>query len=425
MASTPPLAPVLLYPLNAAVSGESGVTLEWRYNSQYDNTASRYDYRYRIDGGNWVAKTTEGEAVGITESIEYQCQVEWQALAYGQLGDAGPWSNIGAFSVIGVPPKPMNVTVSNANRPVITFSAGQILSWEIEISDAEGNIIYVTGDVAFDGSYRHIVNALLENGDYAVKMRVRNEYGLFSDWASQEFTISVEGLPPLEIKVFDNNRYTVNLEIRSSIQDITGYNLEIYRAQISDSIYSTLTSFMLKNVHIAEHAGVAVIRYEDYTAAPCVDYKYMARLAHNEGIGYTDSNEARGRLGFRDCTIMEAGRPDSMVSLEFMPENAAAKTMQIVAERTFTPLLGFKSPVLEFGEKVNYTYAFTFLCDSMQQRAVEKLYLAAKPLILRDWRWGAVFGGFSGGIKFVPAGPDHTICSLNFTAAEQGGTVHD
>ena len=175
-----PLPPTLLFPLNISVNAESGIALEYSYNSNYDTTPTRFDARYRLNGGAWITKTNSGQLTIMTNAITGQNTIEWQVMAYGALGDAGAWSAVGVFYSIGLPANPVILDVSNSNKPVVIFKALNAISWEMEFSQGSTLVYYTNNNPYTGGVYQ--AGMLFKNGNYTVRLRIANQYGLKSNW---------------------------------------------------------------------------------------------------------------------------------------------------------------------------------------------------------------------------------------------------
>lgn len=396
LAITPPLAAILTYPLNISVTGANGVMLEWTYNSQYDTKPSRFDVRYRIDGGAWVEKSNSGQLSMMTEPIAMQCKVEWQVLPYGEFGDVGPWSDIGTFYVIGMPEAPVIVEVTNSNRPTVYFSAVNVLSWELEVI-RDYATVYGSGNVPFNNEFSHRLTGFLENGNYLARMRVYNEYGLSSGWAELAFTIDT--IPPdaPRLKTGDNPQYGIDLYFGND----NGETVYIFRSEFEKDAYRCIGKTIGNN-------------YSDYTVRPRQRYKYFVRVVGADD-GYADSNAVSGAVNFLETTLAECDNPDDMLMFLKQFGGKPQKNMSFEAEKTLTQFVGRKSPVLQVGEVTGKSIAFSFYCSVADYERLEALAQSEKVLLLRDWRVGALCGTITAGPQAKAQGLDTCIVTFTFT----------
>jgi len=392
--TTPPLAPTLVFPVGVSVVGESGVLLELGYNSPFDTTPTRFDVLWRRDGGDWVEVSNTGQLSVMTAPIVGQSTIEWQARAYGALGDVGPWSEIARFFTIGAPPAPTIVNVTNSNMPTIAFSGLNILSWEMEILHGTTRIYHVPSH-AFTGGFSYTLSDLIANGHYTVRMRVTNQYGLTSGWGSRPFTIWVTQPTPLHVQIVSNLDFYIRLHFNNT--DMR--RVLIYRAEFDSG----------------EFVRIALTResmFDDYSAAPSRRYKYFIRVV-NADFSFADSNIVTGRMTFMQTTIAQTSTMHDLTELVWQIDGRPTKARSHQFEKTLTQFVGRKSPVLQVGEHSSKSLSLSFYCDPEVRERLEQLNESADVLILRDWRLGAIFGVIDGQLSDSPTA-DGTVVSFVF-----------
>lgn len=396
LGATPPLAPTLVFPLNISINGTNGVPLEWRYNSPHDTTPTRFDIRYNQDGGAWINKSNAGQLSIMTNPIITQDKVTWQVMAYGALGDAGPWSDLGTFFTIGIPDTPIIVRVSNSNRPTIYFSALDLMSWELEIM--QGNIaIYLTGSQAFLGDFLHKVNQFLSNGNYIARMRITNEYGLNSDWGTLPFTINTIAPQALKLYIVDNPRFNTRLHFNNNGELV----VYIYRSELRKNNFLRIA--MTKNN-----------TFDDFTARPKTRYEYFVRVVTPEN-SFADSNIVTGSLNFLETTIAEYNKPNKMLMFLYAIDGKPTKDESYDFEMSFTNFVGREKPVLQMGEHSSLSQSYSFFCTLQEYEKLKNFKKSANILILRDWRLGSVYGKINGTIS---ASGDLGGMNVSFTFTE-------
>jgi hypothetical protein len=413
LASTPPLAPLLVYPLNVAVDSSNGAMLEWRYNSQYELQASKYEIMYRFNEGEWKNIETDGATSVYTEPITAQGTVEWRVRATGLLGDLGPWSGIGVFWTIGIPDTPVIVHVLTINRPVVTFSALGAMSWEMVFHDSSGGVWYKTGDVAFDGDFNYNPKKLFVNGGYSVMMRVRNEYGLYSEWASMAFTVDCDPAPGVCLTVVDNYTEGIKLNVRIDTDVLSGlYDIYVYREDAGGSSFTRIASYAA--------AGLESV-YVDYAVDSGAVYRYFVRIAERSGNGYSDSNKVRGTASYSGTAVMSMENPGCQVKLRFIGGKAGDKAIETVSDKYLIHTVGKKIPAVEYGGGSSKKIALAFLCETAVHGELVKLSAEEGLLILRDTRFGAVIGVIPGPVKAEACEPGYVSVSFEFVEAGTGG----
>jgi len=403
---TPPHAPVPLHPVGIAVRAVDGAFLQWSYNSPYDAFPSRFDVRYRIDGGDWTDIRIDSEggmpatSNTITRAESNQSRLEWQVRAWGDLGNVGPWSEIAHAIIIGIPPTPAIVMITNSGRPIIHFSAQHAMAWEIVIV-RDGEIIYRTGVRAFDGIFTHSVTQFLEDGEYVAQLQIYNQYDISSLWAIKAFTIALASQAPLRLATVNNINYHTRLRF-----DGLGRTVHIYRTEIDSNSF----------IFVAQTINVEV--YDDWTVHPGQRYKYFVRVVGDD-YSFADSTIVTAKSDFKDTTIATTSNPSDMLTMIYQAGNKPTKNTQFEHEKTLSALVGREKPGLQVGTHTSRVMNLAFHVSLEDYKRLEALSSCDKVLILRDWRLGVVYGTITGGVKGKSDGfSDHMLASFSFTETD-------
>jgi len=402
--STPPLAPKLILPVRIAVRAADGVFLEWSYNSPYDIFPSRFDIRYRIGNTAWSELRNDSQGGipartnAITRAELMQSSAEWQVRAYGELGDVGAWSDIEQFSIIGIPPTPVIVRVTNSGRPQIHFSAQNAMAWELKILQSD-KTVYSTGKKAFEGVFIHTANQFLANGNYLAKLRIANEYGLYSEWATLPFSISITPPEAIVLRTANNIEYHTRLHFNAIGR--MGY---IYRAELDSD----------KFIRIAQVDNVD--NFEDWTVRPGQRYKYFFR-AVGAGFSFADSMIETAISDFKETTIAVADTPYDMIKLLKQLGGNPTRNSDFYQEKSLTKFAGREKPVLQLGMHTEKTINLAFYITLAEYNKLEKLAKSNKVLILRDRQLGVIYGAITDGITVVNNGFSED-CNVRFNFTE-------
>jgi len=389
---TPPSAPVLTHPVNIAVRAADGIFLQWSYNSPYDIFPSRFDIRYRIGDGEWVELRTDSQGGGpaptsiMTSAETAQSRIEWQVRAWGELGDAGEWSDTAQAFIIGIPLAPAISHITNSGRPEIHFSAQNATAWEIEILQG-GQVIYATGERAFTGDFIHVAEQFFPNGSYAARLRVSNEYGIYSEWATRAFVVNVT--LPAAIELTAANSFGFHIQLLFDGIGRVGY---VYRAPLINDNFTEHGDF----IRIARVENVD--NFEDWTARPNQRYKYFIRVV-SENFGFADSNIETAKVDFKETTIAVTDSPHDMLKLLSQLGNKPTKDSSFQQEKTLTHFSGREKPVLQTGSHTDRVKSLAFYVSLADRDRLEELAKSDIALILRDWRLGVVYGAITSGTQ--------------------------
>ena len=419
LAVTPPRVPILTFPVSRDVNASNGVLLEWIYNSEYDIRASEYDIEYWLDGSEAAATaSTDGRTNYTIPAKTFmdevgnigQHTVLWRVKAYGEFGDGSEWSDTAQFWTIGLPGAPSVVAVTNSNRPVVTFSAVNLVNWELEILDGD-KAVYLTGNQPFMDILYHKLTEYIPNGTYVARIRITNQYGIQSVWGELAFTTSVTPPPAPKLTIADGMKYCIPLVI----EGLTGTGL-IYRAERGGDEY----------LKIGKTTGT---EYKDYTAAPGVDYKYFVRAVDGND-NYADSNVDNFGLMFLETTLSEASNPADTLTLLYGLGSKPQKSAAWGFERALVQLQGREYPLAVRGTARTKVLSLTYyLGDGVWRgdgenygsaaylRRLEELAGSGDTLILRDRRYGTLYGAVTGDINVTPDTGGYTV-SFNFSVTD-------
>jgi len=132
-------------------------------------------------------------------------------------------------------------------------------------------------------------------------------------------------------------------------------------------------------------------KHDDYTAAPGQRYNYFVRTVDENG-NFADSNIVTGGVEFMETAIAEADNPGEMLKLLVNLGNKPQKTGSFSSEKAVIEVVGREFPIFQTGLRRNMSVDYAFYCTAGEAARLEELARSPKPLILRDWRYGTVFG---------------------------------
>lgn len=393
--STPPNKPLLRFPVGIPLAGADGITLQWLYSSDYDTTWTKFDYQYRINGQAWITGTTVMQSA-TTQGIDYASTVEWQVRAYGELGDVGEWSDIVQFQTIGRPPTPVITGVTNSNRPVISFSAKDILSFEISVLDDKEIEIYNSKNVLFT-AFNYQLTELLANGRYVARIRYSSLYGERSEWGIRPFIIDRTPLTPIKLRISNNQDLSNTLFLSNG----------------------TKTKYIYRNgVRIAKTTSNS---WTDYGAEVQRENIYHVVNVDTDW-NFAISSNARNILDFKHTTIASVNNLNEPLLLVYQINNMPSKSMAIEQEKKLTKITGRKHPVIEFGEHISQTFEFSFHVTEEEKNRLIYLTNITDILLLRDWRYGNFYGDITS-IANIEAFKNGFNMSFGFTVLDYNEVI--
>ena len=160
----------------------------WQYNEFCWRGADAFELQWSTDRVNWHSSR---QTTNNTYYICLQIILTWYRVGglRERIRGWSDWSDIQVFFAVGAPDLPLiqNITTNTA-RPVISWSALGQQFFRIQIL-AGDVIVFDSGDVSSISARSYKVTAFLEDGQYTARVRIRNEFGLYSDWSERTFIV--------------------------------------------------------------------------------------------------------------------------------------------------------------------------------------------------------------------------------------------
>jgi hypothetical protein len=380
-----PTAPTNLNP-SSGVKDQAVVNrLSWTHNDPNGDIQSKFDLQYRLQGaGSWttVTQTTPNNyydfsAWGLPLGV-----IEWQVRTYDQAGLSGPYSSIATFSVATKPATPTitsptnGATVSIAN-PVIQWSHPTQTDYDLIIKDSTGTTT-IWQDTKTSTNKAVTVGANLANGtSYKVQVAVKDSGGLWSNFASNDITVSyTPPAIPILTSVEDNIRGSIAITINNptptgSQPTVTGCDL--YRQEGTGAFVC-----IKKGINGS---------YTDYTVKPNTTISY-----------YVIANGSNGTVS-QSATITDSAGV-SLTQLALLSDNTKYVTLTLgtklsenrKVERALMQFAGRKYAVAEFGEQKENGYSYSYVIKTQSELdTLESILDAQETILLRDTKGRKAF----------------------------------
>lgn len=375
----PPNAPTPTDPIGDYKDNKSVVRFAWQYNSDVGGVQKAFDLQWSTDQVNWttVSQTTANNYYDMPADTLPAGNIYWRVRTYNEYDEVGPYCDIQSFYAIGAPAAPvLNAIPTNTARPLVTWSTFDQQIYQLQVLQ-DDEVIYDSGEQPGINIRQHKIKAWLEDGEYTVRIRIKNEYDLWSEWASTIFSVSTA---KPQKPSFSLQRSSHGIEI--NIQGTDGYAL-IYRAEYGSDDFICIGNVTGKYFH-------------DCSVKSGTEYRYFVRaVSANET--YADSDVKLIQAEIRHSLI--APISDLTDIFEFR------RSLNAPPKRNYTRALGGstveyegrKYPVFIPDEHVSAGLALTFFLNSW--RAVEKfmgLYDRKETVLYRDSKGRKIYGVLSG-----------------------------
>lgn len=336
-------------PKNTYAGSWDTINFEWTYASREGLAQKKYELQYKdTSHTDWAALASAESAntnVNIPPNTFAAGIVKWRVRCTNANNQVSAWSEEASFTAQGKPPAP-TVYATSSPRPEITWTGEGQLAYQIKIDNAVLHTAYST-----DGQYK--VKEYLNDGAHIAAVRIQNEYGLWSDWGTAEFTVA--NTPGAPITLFAEGGEKAALAWTET--DHKTYY--IYR----DDIPIAKTT-----AHI----------YSDQMAIGTHKYKVRGVT----GDSYSMSNEVTVTLSVDAPEIAALGEMQ-WLRLEYSTAQNSPLGVSVYQDVAYQFYAGRRYPVAETSRQITKIYSFNAAFnDAAQAAAFEGLL--GKTVIYRD-----------------------------------------
>jgi len=365
----PPSAPTPNDPIGDYKDNKAVVRFAWQYNSDVGGTQKAFDLQWSTDQANWttVSLTTANNYYDMPADTLPSGNIYWRVRCYNEYNEVGPYSDIQSFYAIGAPTAPvLNAIPTNTARPVVSWSAFSQQVYQLQVLSGD-MIVYDSGVVPGISIRQHKIKAWLEDGEYTVQLRTKDEYDLWSDWASTTVTISTDK-PEKPSIALQRSAYGV---------EITGTGL-VYRSDYDKDDYICI--------------GTASGTYFDNAVRSKVEYKYFIR-AVSENDTFEDSDIKFIQAEFQHALIAPVSDLSNVFAFTRSLNSPPKRTYNHQPGGAFVEYAGRKHPVWEPTEHVSAAWAMSFFLKSWEDvEAFIALVDRKETVLYRDARGRKVYG---------------------------------
>lgn len=174
-------------PENVVVDGSKDQVFVWGHASSTGTAQSKTELQKSADGLTWSALATVTGAARqwtcpagtLTSSIKY-----WRVRTYNADGVAGEWSDAAQIVVIAAPSAPAIQIKSTGPRPSISWQTSEQEAYQVELDGT------LSGGTHYGTEKSWTSPAYLADGSHTVRVRVQNQYGMWSDWGAAALPVT-------------------------------------------------------------------------------------------------------------------------------------------------------------------------------------------------------------------------------------------
>lgn len=174
-------------PKDVVVDGSKDQIFIWGHASSTGTAQSKADLQKSADGSTWQTLATVTGAARqwtcpagtLTSSIKY-----WRVRTYNADGIAGEWSDAAQIVVIAAPTAPSIQIKSTGPRPSISWQTSEQEAYQVEL---DGKL---SGGTHYGTDKTWTSPAYLADGSHTVRVRVQNQYGMWSNWGAAALPVT-------------------------------------------------------------------------------------------------------------------------------------------------------------------------------------------------------------------------------------------
>jgi hypothetical protein len=386
--NSPPTPPTNLSPSGKAIDRSIVQRLSWNYNDPDTNDMqSKTVIEWRLQGsGTWnvINNNSNRAYFDVSSNVFPAGQIEWRVKAHDQTGAESPFSQTSVFTSADPTDAPTITSPSstvNVSSPVVQWTVPEQTSYQVVVEDTIGTVIWDTGEIVSTNKARTIGASLVNGGQYVIKVRVRNNSSLWTEYALLNITVSYTPPPKPTINVSSATGHIVveiiNPAPTGSQPNISGN--EVFKQMDGEW------------VRIAE--GVIYVPYRDYAVASGKEYNYKVRALGDNGT-FSDSNVDFAPTSFRGVWLHTINNAE--VTAHNFRYDGGGRESQWEIKSSVMEFKGRKRPMIETGEMTYDSINFSLtLTDDVSKDALERIVKSQEIVCYRDGRGRMKFGVFT------------------------------
>ena len=246
----PPTAWVIS-PKDVVVDGSKNQTFIWGHASSTGTAQSKTDLQKSTDGQTWTTLATVTGAARqwtcpagtLTSSIKY-----WRVRTYNADGVAGEWSDAAQIVVIAAPTAPSIQIKSTGPRPSISWQTSEQEAYQVELDGV------LSGGTHYGTEKTWTSPAYLTDGSHTVRVRVQNQYGMWSDWGAAALPVTNTPGSAITLTVQASSVADLNWQTSGSYDFYLVYRngkpiAKLTQTQYTDELSSGSTTYQVRGCY--------------------------------------------------------------------------------------------------------------------------------------------------------------------------------
>lgn len=176
--ATPVVVPIS--PADTAVDSSADTIFQWKYIISTGTPQNFANVYTSEDGDNWNL------FAGVLSDTQFVCRAGtlpstvkfWRVQAFNSDGNPSEFSEPARIIVIAAPSTPSVQIKSTGPRPSISWQVSEQEAYQVELDGV------LSGGTHYGTEKTWTSSAYLADGNHTVRVRVQNQYGMWSDWGT-------------------------------------------------------------------------------------------------------------------------------------------------------------------------------------------------------------------------------------------------
>lgn len=335
----------LVSPVSTFIDGSVVNRFTWNHIIATGTAQSKYDLQYSTnDGASWTniasAVESENQYCDVPADTIPAGTVLWRVRTYNADGAAGTWSDSATIVVQAAPAAPLITSATATPRPEIAWQSSGQQAYQVTAGGYNSGTVFGTAKT-------HKIQTFLPDGSASIRVRIQNEFGLWSKWATVDVIVANAGSGTVALSAIVDVNTDVRLTWQATGEGIWHY---IYRdgALIGRTVETAFTDHLA--IGLCSYT-VRAVAGDDYILSAPVTVDVACDTAVIADIDTFDWSELPH---LRDSE----------------PVVKASATRQV----TYQHYSGRRFPLAEIAEYEDETYSFEYsFLDRAEAMAVREL----------------------------------------------------
>lgn len=291
------------------------------------------------------------------------------------------------FTAYGKPSTPIITikSIISSALPYITWTSLDQVAYLLTIKKLI-TTIETSGEILSQAKYYQVVNALENNASYRVTVKVKNQYGLWSDEAAHEFStqFTVPNIPTITA-VANTTNGAIILNVSTNVENDNEYkNTEIWKRE-------PLGDWKRMAYNLSSDDA-----WSDFYVGNAVEYEYKARNIGQTG-GISESDIVVASTVVKGYTLYNVEDLESKLAFKYDVEI----TPKLITNMVTNLFAGADAPQTSTDGVMYWNCSISFkTLDRNDILKLIKLMKNSKVLLFKDCRGHKYFGNIIGSPSF-------------------------